>query len=68
MSDDFALQDAVARLEESKHDALALFARRMTHDLNNSVAVIRTYTEMLIEDVVDPGARRDLREIHDAAD
>jgi signal transduction histidine kinase len=68
MSDEFALRDAVARLEEGKHAALALFARRMTHDLNNSVAVIRTYTEMLLEDVLDPAARRDLREIHEAAD
>jgi signal transduction histidine kinase len=68
MSDEFAYQDAVARLEDAKHAALVLFARRMTHDLNNSVAVIRTYTEMLLEDVMDPGARRDLREIHEAAD
>jgi signal transduction histidine kinase len=68
MSDEFALRESVARLEEAKHAALALFARRMTHDLNNSVAVIRTYTEMLLEDVMDPAARRDLREIHEAAD
>lgn len=68
MSDEFALQDAVARAEDAKHEALVLFARRMTHDINNSVAVIRTYTEMLLEDVLDPTARRDLREIHAAAD
>jgi signal transduction histidine kinase len=55
-------------VEEAKYAALALFARRLSHDLNNFAAVIRTYSELMMADLADPTARRDLDEIHQAAE
>jgi signal transduction histidine kinase len=57
-----------ASLEEAKHAALALFARRISHDLNNFAAIIRTYSELAMADLVDPSARQDVGEIHQAAE
>lgn len=58
---DVALQDA-------KHAALSLFARRVAHDLNNFATVIRTYSELLMADAPPGAAYEDLGEIHRAAD
>jgi signal transduction histidine kinase len=59
-------QDAISP-EEAKHAALALFARRVSHDLNNYAAVIRAYSELVLADLSDPIARQDLGEIREAA-
>ena len=64
MSDELGNTD----LEEAKYAALALFARRLSHDLNNFAAVIRTYSELLMADLADPTAQQDLGEIHQAAE
>lgn len=58
---DVALQDA-------KHAALSLYARRVSHDLNNFATVIRTYSELLMADAPPGPAYDDLDEIHRAAD
>ena len=50
-------------------DALALFARRMAHDLSNFLTVIRTYSELMLGDLPsDHASRADLLEIARAAD
>ncbi len=50
-------------------DALALFARRMAHDLSNFLTVIRTYGELVLGDLPSGHASRaDLLEIAQAAD
>ena len=54
--------------EEAKYAALALFARRLSHDLNNFAAVIRTYSELLMVDLAEPTAQQDVEEIHRAAE
>lgn len=59
--------DAISQ-EESKSEALALFARRLSHDLNNYAAVVRTYSELVMAEVTDPTALQDVSEIHQAAD
>lgn len=49
--------------------ALVRFARQISHDLNNYVTVVRTYSELLLSDVAtDAVVRADLEEIHRAAD
>jgi len=57
-----------AALQEAKHAALSLFARRVAHDLNNFATVIRTYSELLMADAPPGTAYDDLGEIHRAAD
>lgn len=57
-----------AALQEAKHAALSLFARRVTHDLNNFATVIRTYSELLMVDAPPGTVYEDLGEIHRAAD
>lgn len=57
-----------AALQDAKHAALSLFARRVAHDLNNFATVIRTYSELLLADAPPGPAYEDLGEIHRAAD
>lgn len=57
-----------AALRDAKHASLSLFARRVSHDLNNFATVIRTYTELLMADVPPGSQYDDLGEIHRAAD
>lgn len=57
-----------AALQDAKHAALSLFARRVAHDLNNFATVIRTYSELLMADAPPGPAYEDLGEIHRAAD
>lgn len=53
----------------SDADALARFARRVSHDINNFSTVVRTYSELLLCDIPDGDpARADITEIHRAAD
>jgi signal transduction histidine kinase len=56
-----------ASLEDAKYAALALFTRRLSHDLNNFAAIIRTYSELVMADLAEPTARQDVGEIHQAA-
>ena len=66
-----ALAEARAALAEDRRRvaALALFARRMSHDMSNFVTVMRTYSELLLADLPPAGAAfGDVREIHRAAD
>jgi signal transduction histidine kinase len=65
------LQRAEQALAEARRrtDALAFFARRMTHDLSNFLTVIRTYSELVLADTPpDSPIRPDLEEIGQAAD
>lgn len=65
------LHDARAALadEQRRARALALFARRMSHDMSNFVTVVRTYSELLLADLPTDGAvHADVQEIHRAAD
>jgi two-component system, cell cycle sensor histidine kinase and response regulator CckA len=65
------LRDARAALADEKRRvaALALFARRMSHDMNNFVTVVRTYSELLLADLPPAGTTfADVQEIHRAAD
>lgn len=57
-----------AALREAKHASLSLFARRVSHDLNNFATVIRTYAELLMADAPPGTQYDDLGEIHRAAD
>lgn len=64
--------DDPARMEDAaqqRQAALGLFARKMTHDLNNFATVMRTYSELLQAEL-PPGSsvRADASEIHRAAD
>ena len=54
--------------EDAGNVALALFARRVAHDLNNAVTIVRSYSELLMSDL-EPGstALTDAAEIHEAA-
>lgn len=66
-----ALTAARATLAEERRrvTALALFSRRMSHDMSNFVTVVRTYAELLLADLpLDGAAHGDVREIHRAAD
>ncbi len=50
-------------------DALALFARKLAHDLNNFSTVVRTYSELLLADLPPESRYRpDVEEIHRASD
>lgn len=65
------LHDARAALadEQRRVRALALFSRRMSHDMSNFVTVVRTYSELLLADLPSDGAvHADVQEIHRAAD
>ncbi len=64
--------DDPARTEcaaQQRQAALGLFARKMTHDLNNFATVMRTYSELLQAEL-PPGSsvHADASEIHRAAD
>ncbi len=62
---------AAAVLAEARRrtDALALFSRRVAHDLSNFLTVIRTYSELMQADLPpDHPNRADLDEIAQAAD
>ena len=61
-------ENDAASLEDAKHAALALFARRLAHDLNNYAAVVRTYSELVMAELTDATALQDVSEIHHAAD
>lgn len=66
-----ALAEAHAMLAADRRRvaALALFSRRMTHDMSNFVTVVRTYSELLLADLpIDGTTYADVREIHRAAD
>src|SRR5688500_18165760 len=52
---------------ESRRAALSVFARRITHDLNNFATIIQTYTELVLPEIEHPTARADLAEVHAAA-
>lgn len=55
--------------EQRRVAALTLFARRMSHDMNNFVTVVRTYSELLLGDLPPGGTTfADVQEIHRAAD
>jgi signal transduction histidine kinase len=50
-------------------EAISLLARRMSHDLNNLLAIITSYTEVLLEDLgPDHASRPDLEEVRNAAE
>src|SRR4051794_7973642 len=60
---------ATLAAERRRVAALALFARRMSHDMSNFVTVVRTYSELLLADLPPDGAvHSDVQEIHRAAD
>ena len=55
--------------ERARVAALALFARRMSHDMSNFVTVVRTYSELLLADLPPASATHaDVLEIHRASD
>lgn len=65
------LEQAAAALAESRRrtEALAVYSRRMAHDLSNFLTVIRTYSELLLADLPsDHASRADVEEIAQAAD
>ncbi len=65
------LEQATAALAESRRrtEALAVYSRRMAHDLSNFLTVVRTYSELLLADLPsDHGSRADVEEIAQAAD
>lgn len=67
--DELAVARATLASERRRVAALALFARRMSHDMSNFVTVVRTYSELLLADLPDDGpVRSDVLEIHRAAD
>lgn len=69
--DPTSLEAAEATLAEARRRtaALAVFSRRLSHDLSNFLTVIRTYSELLLADVSpDDPSRADLGEIGQAAD
>lgn len=70
-ADSELLPHADAALAEAhrRTDAIAFFARRVSHDLSNFLTVIRTYSELLLADTpADAPAKADLEEIRQAAD
>lgn len=48
--------------------AVAMFARKLAHDINNFATVVRTYSELLLADVPAGPTRDDVSEIHRASD
>lgn len=48
--------------------AIGYFARKLAHDLNNFATVVRTYSELLLNDLPDGSTHDDVAEIHRAAD
>jgi len=65
------LPHAEASLAEAhrRTDAIAFFARRISHDLSNFLTVIRTYSELVLADTPEHApAKADLEEIRQAAD
>jgi signal transduction histidine kinase len=56
-------------LAQARHGAVAFFARRSAHDLNNFATIIRSYCELLLSDLT-PGssAHADASEIYAAAE
>ncbi|HYW32171.1 MAG TPA: HAMP domain-containing sensor histidine kinase [Gemmatimonas sp.] len=61
------MTDESADAQGRDRQALALFARRLTHDLNNFATIIQTYTELVLPEITNPTARSDLGEVHAAA-
>jgi two-component system cell cycle sensor histidine kinase/response regulator CckA len=67
--EDLATARAQLEAERGRVAALALFARRMSHDMSNFVTVVRTYSELLLADLPATSATHaDVLEIHRAAD
>lgn len=65
------LPHAEASLAEAhrRTEAIAFFARRVSHDLSNFLTVIRTYSELVLADTpAESPAKADLEEIRQAAD
>jgi len=65
------LPHAEASLAEARRrtDAIAVFARRVSHDLSNFLTVIRTYSELVLADTPpESPATADLEEIRQSAD
>jgi signal transduction histidine kinase len=65
------LPRAEASLAEAhrRTEAIAFFARRVSHDLSNFLTVIRTYSELVLADTPETSpAKADLEEIRQAAD
>jgi signal transduction histidine kinase len=65
------LPHAEASLAEAhrRTEAIAFFARRVSHDLSNFLTVIRTYSELVLADTPETSpAKADLEEIRQAAD
>ncbi len=57
------------RIAHQRQEALGLFARKMTHDLNNFATVVRTYSELLQAELPrGSSVHADVTEIHRAAD
>lgn len=48
--------------------AVAMFARKLAHDINNFATVVRTYSELLLADIPAGPTRDDVSEIHRASD
>jgi two-component system cell cycle sensor histidine kinase/response regulator CckA len=70
-ADPVELLRAEARRAEARRrtDALALFSRRMAHDLSNLLTIIRTYAELVLADTpASSPSHADLTEIGQAAD
>jgi C4-dicarboxylate-specific signal transduction histidine kinase len=55
-------------LASSAPAPIVRYARKMAHDLNNYVAVMRTYSELLLADLPPGPVHDDITEIHRAAD
>jgi len=52
-----------------EREALVRFAKRVSHDLNNFSTIVRAYSELLLADLSESDPmRRDVAEIHEAAD
>ena len=61
--------DGAAERHAERHAALALYARKIAHDLNNFATVIRTYSELLLSELpADGSTHADVSEIQRAAD
>ena len=68
-SEELVLANAEIEAEKNRVAALSLFARRMSHDLNNFITVVRTYSELLLTDLSPTSPMHaDVLEIHNASE
>ena len=69
LPDELARARTMLEAERSRVAAVALFARKMSHDISNYVTVVRTYSELLLADLPAAGSgHADALEIHRASD